>query len=83
MSTDSHSFFTSHAKHAQVNIPLYLASRLITIVNDDCGLERMLQEVVCYLECQHYAEEIILSGIQKSKQKGTLFFPLTKSRKEL
>jgi len=73
--TDSHNyldFYSSHAKHTKENIPFNLASRLITIVSDECVLGRRLQELVCYLKCQHYPEEIILSGIKKTKEKGPL-----------
>ena len=69
-------FHSCHPSHTKRNIPFYLAKRICTIVSDPELRLKRLEELKTYLIKQHYPENLINAGVNKS-----LKIPLTELRK--
>lgn len=77
--TDTHQYLdfrSCHPSHTKRNIPFNLAKRICTIVSDPELRLKRLEELKTYLIKQHYPENLINAGINKS-----LNIPLTELRK--
>ena len=61
-------FSSCHPKHTRLNIPLNLAKRICTIVNNKTTRNKRLEELRIFLEQRKYPKSLIQNGINMAKE---------------